>query len=62
MHNYIYELLQVPVPADEWAKVWEYHEHPGTFPIAITPELEHRKSGYVERKRRPYQGNLVRIA
>ena len=30
--------------------------------IAITPELEHRKSGYVERKRRPYQGNVVRIA
>ena len=28
----------------------------------ITPELEHRKSGYVERKRRPYQGNVVRIA
>ena len=26
----------------------------------ITPELEHRKSGYVERKRRPYQGNVVR--
>ena len=30
--------------------------------FAITPELEHRKSGYVERKRRPYQGNVVRIA
>ena len=30
--------------------------------INITPELEHRKSGYVERKRRPYQGNVVRIA
>ena len=28
----------------------------------ITPELEHRKSGYVERKRRPYQGNVVRYA
>lgn len=28
----------------------------------ITPELEHRKSGYVERKRRPYQGNVARIA
>ena len=28
----------------------------------ITPELEHRKSGYVERKRRPCQGNVVRIA
>ena len=31
-------------------------------PAIITPELEHRKSGYVERKRRPYQGNVVRIA
>ena len=30
--------------------------------VDITPELEHRKSGYVERKRRPYQGNVVRIA
>ena len=30
--------------------------------LYITPELEHRKSGYVERKRRPYQGNVVRIA
>ena len=30
--------------------------------FGITPELEHRKSGYVERKRRPYQGNVVRIA
>ena len=30
--------------------------------LDITPELEHRKSGYVERKRRPYQGNVVRIA
>ena len=30
--------------------------------MVITPELEHRKSGYVERKRRPYQGNVVRIA
>ncbi|MFG6350729.1 MAG: hypothetical protein K1W21_03695, partial [Oscillospiraceae bacterium] len=27
--------------------------------LGITPELEHRKSGYVERKRRPYQGNVV---
>ena len=30
--------------------------------MVITPELEHGKSGYVERKRRPYQGNVVRIA
>ena len=29
----------------------------------ITPELEHRKSGYVERKkRRPYQSNVERYA
>ena len=28
----------------------------------ITPELEHRKSGYVERKWRPYQSNVVRYA
>ena len=34
----------------------------GGLAPAITPELEHRKSGYVERKRRPYQGNVVRIA
>lgn len=33
-----------------------------SFKSDITPELEHRKSGYVERKRRPYQGNVVRIA
>ena len=30
--------------------------------IRITPELEHRKSGYVERKWRPYQSNVVRYA
>ena len=35
---------------------------PVRAPYIITPELEHRKSGYVERKRRPYQGNVVRIA
>lgn len=34
----------------------------GAYDGDITPELEHRKSGYVERKRRPYQGNVVRIA
>lgn len=34
----------------------------GAGKTTITPELEHRKSGYVERKRRPYQGNVVRIA
>ena len=37
--------------------------HEGDIVIMdITPELEHRKSGYVERKRRPYQGNVVRNA
>lgn len=38
------------------------HGCKGCFGGHITPELEHRKSGYVERKRRPYQGNVVRIA
>ena len=41
------------------------HSHPAIISkemFDITPELEHRKSGYVERKRRPYQGNVVRIA
>ena len=37
-------------------------QHARTLYPVITPELEHRKSGYVERKRRPYQGNVVRIA
>ena len=32
------------------------------FSKIITPEQEYRKPGYVERKRRPYQGNVVRIA
>lgn len=34
MYNYIYELLQEPIPADEWTTAWEYHEHPDAFPIA----------------------------
>ncbi len=38
MHNYIYELLPAPVPAIEWTKAWEYHEHPDSFPLADTVE------------------------
>lgn len=34
MYNYIYELFQAPIPADEWTRAWEYHEHPDAFPIA----------------------------
>ena len=34
MHNYIYELLQAPVPSDEWASEWDLNEHPDAFPIA----------------------------
>ena len=49
MHNYIYELLQVPVPADEWAKAWEYHEHPDAFPIVVTVEDAKDRSGVIAR-------------
>ena len=49
MHNYIYELLQAPAPADEWAKVWEYHKHPGTFPIANIVEDAEDRSGVIVR-------------
>ena len=49
MHNYIYELLQVPVPADEWAKAWEYHEHPDAFPIADIVEDAKDRSGVIVR-------------
>ena len=38
MYNYIYELLQAPVPEDEWTRAWEYHEHPDAFPIADTED------------------------
>ena len=49
MHNYIYELLQVPVPADEWTKAWEYHEHPDAFPIADIVEDAKDRSGVIAR-------------
>lgn len=49
MYNYIYELLQVPVPADEWAKAWEYHEHPDAFPIADIVEDAKDRSGVIVR-------------
>ncbi len=50
-----------PWPVD-WRLYKERHLVECFFQKLITPELEHRKSGYVERKRRPYQGNVVRIA
>lgn len=67
--EYLTEEKFVPLSTtDEYFQVPDYGE---TYPFSvrgqtilldITPELEHRKSGYVERKRRPYQGNVVRIA
>lgn len=27
MHNYIYDLLQIPAPSDEWASEWDLNEH-----------------------------------
>lgn len=32
--NYIYELLQAPAPADEWATEYDLNERPNVFPIA----------------------------
>jgi hypothetical protein len=49
MHNYIYELLQAPVPADEWTTAWEYHEHPDAFPIADTVENAKDRSAVIAR-------------
>lgn len=49
MHNYIYELHQAPVPADEWTKAWEYHEHPDAFPIADIVEDAKERSGVIAR-------------
>lgn len=34
MYNYVYELLQAPVPADEWATEYDLNERPSAFPIA----------------------------
>lgn len=34
MHYYIYELLEVPCPEDEWATPYDINEHPDAFPIA----------------------------
>lgn len=34
MYNYIYELLQAPVSAEEWTSEWELSEHPEAFPVA----------------------------
>lgn len=34
MDHYIFELLQTPLPAEEWTSEWELSEHPEAFPIA----------------------------
>ena len=44
MNNYIYELLQAPIPVSEWTVSWEYHEHPDAFPIAVTLEAAEERS------------------
>lgn len=49
MCNYIYELLQAPVLAEEWTKAWEYHEHPDAFPIADMVEEAKDRSGVIAR-------------
>ena len=49
MYNHIYELLQAPVPEDEWAKAWEYHERPDAFPIADIVEDAKDRSGVIAR-------------
>ena len=47
MRNYIYELLQARVPADEWTEAWEYQEHPDAFPIADVVEKAKNRSGVI---------------
>ena len=49
MQNYIYELFQAPVPADEWTAAREYHAHPDAFPIADTVEDAEDRSGVIDR-------------
>ena len=49
MYHYIYELLQAPVPADEWTGDWEYHEHPDAFPIADIVEDAENRAGVISR-------------
>lgn len=34
MHNYIYELLQAPVPEEKWMTEWDISERPDAFPVA----------------------------
>lgn len=34
MYNYVYELLQSPAPADEWATEYDLSEYPDAFPVA----------------------------
>jgi hypothetical protein len=47
MHNYIYELLPAPIPAEERTGAWEYHEHPDTFHIADIVEDAKDRSGVI---------------
>ena len=49
MNNYIYELLQAPIPVSEWTVSWEYHEHPDAFPIADIVEDTKDRSGVIVR-------------
>lgn len=45
MSNYIYELLEAPCPADEWASSYDFYEQPNAFPIAgRVGEAEDRKA------------------
>ena len=34
MNNYVYELLQDPAPASEWATEYDLSERPNAFPVA----------------------------
>ncbi len=34
MRNYIYELLQAPLPEEEWTTEWDINERPNAFPVA----------------------------
>ena len=40
---------KAPVPEDEWAKAWEYHERPDAFPIADIVEDAKDRSGVIAR-------------
>lgn len=34
MYNYVYELLQIPTPADKWVTEYDLSECPAAFPVA----------------------------